>query len=104
MRIGVAHPRHSRGIRLAGRTVRDQHPQRVARIHAGPHAIGADRIPLSRRPVIHATVVAMLPLLPLLILLLAPVAALAQQPSLTEPPVVVTIGEGTVEAPPDRAW
>ena len=42
--------------------------------------------------------------LPLLALLLAPGAASAQQIPTPEPPVVVTSGEGLVQAAPDRAW
>ena len=38
------------------------------------------------------------------LLLLAPGAASAQQPSTTDTPVVVTTGEGLVQAVPDRAW
>lgn len=40
----------------------------------------------------------------LLLLLLTPLAAGAQQNSTPEPPVVVTSGEGLVQATPDRAW
>jgi uncharacterized protein YggE len=43
-------------------------------------------------------------MLPLLLLLLVPAAAAAQQPSPTDPPLVVSTGEGVVEAAPDRAW
>jgi uncharacterized protein YggE len=43
-------------------------------------------------------------MLPLLFLLLIPVAAAAQQPTPTDPPLVVSSGEGVVEAAPDRAW
>lgn len=40
----------------------------------------------------------------LLLLLLTPLAAGAQQNSTPEPPVVVTSGEGLIQATPDRAW
>lgn len=40
----------------------------------------------------------------LLLLLLTPLAASAQQNSTPEPPVVVTSGEGLIQATPDRAW
>jgi uncharacterized protein YggE len=43
-------------------------------------------------------------MLPLLLLLLIPAAAAAQQPTPTDPPLVVSTGEGVVEAAPDRAW
>ncbi len=36
--------------------------------------------------------------------LLTPAAALAQQPTVRDEPVVVTTGEGVVQAVPDRAW
>jgi uncharacterized protein YggE len=42
--------------------------------------------------------------LPLLLLLLAPAVASAQQNVAPEPPVVITSGEGLVQAVPDRAW
>jgi uncharacterized protein YggE len=42
-------------------------------------------------------------LLPL-VLMLTTAQALAQQPVLPEPPLVVTTGEGIVQAVPDRAW
>src|SRR3990172_1209193 len=42
--------------------------------------------------------------LPLLLLLIAPAVAAAQQNPAPEPPVVVTSGEGMVQAVPDRAW
>src|SRR6185295_18462871 len=42
--------------------------------------------------------------LPLLLLLIAPAVASAQQNAAPEPPVVVTSGEGVVQAVPDRAW
>lgn len=42
--------------------------------------------------------------LPLIFLLLAPAATSAQQTAAPEPPVVVTSGEGLVQAVPDRAW
>jgi uncharacterized protein len=40
----------------------------------------------------------------LLLLLLTPLAAGAQQGTIPEPPVVVTSGEGLIQATPDRAW
>jgi uncharacterized protein len=40
----------------------------------------------------------------LLLLLLAPLAASAQQITTPEPPMVVTSGEGVIQAVPDRAW
>jgi hypothetical protein len=40
----------------------------------------------------------------LLLLLLSPLAAHAQQNTNPEPPVVVTSGEGLIQAMPDRAW
>jgi len=43
-------------------------------------------------------------MLPLLLLLLIPAAAAAQQSTPTDPPLVVSTGEGIVEAAPDRAW
>jgi uncharacterized protein YggE len=43
-------------------------------------------------------------MLPLLLLLLIPAAAAAQQATPTDPPLVVSTGEGVVEAAPDRAW
>ena len=43
-------------------------------------------------------------MLPLLLLLLIPAAAAAQQSTPTDPPLVVSTGEGVVEAAPDRAW
>jgi hypothetical protein len=43
-------------------------------------------------------------MLPLLLLLVLPGAASAQQNAAPEPPVVVTSGEGVVQAVPDRAW
>jgi uncharacterized protein len=43
-------------------------------------------------------------MLPLLLLLVSPGAAMAQQNAASEPPVVVTSGEGVVHAAPDRAW
>lgn len=47
----------------------------------------------------------MLSILPVLsFLLLVPGAASAQQPSIPDTPVVVTTGEGLVQAVPDRAW
>jgi uncharacterized protein YggE len=42
--------------------------------------------------------------LPLLFLLIAPAVASSQQNTTPEPPVVVTSGEGLVQAVPDRAW
>ena len=42
--------------------------------------------------------------LPLIFLLLAPAATSAQQTTPPEPSVVVTSGEGLVQAVPDRAW
>jgi uncharacterized protein YggE len=42
------------------------------------------------------------PFIALILLLLAPVVAAAQQPP--PEPVVVTIGEGVIQAVPDRAW
>jgi uncharacterized protein len=42
--------------------------------------------------------------LPLLFLLIVPATANAQQSTPPEPPVVVTSGEGLVQAVPDRAW
>ena len=42
--------------------------------------------------------------LPLLLLLIAPAVASAQQNAAPEPPVVITSGEGLVQAVPDRAW
>ena len=50
------------------------------------------------------TTVTQLNTLPLLFLLIAPAAASAQQNTTLEPPVVVTSGEGLVQAVPDRAW
>src|SRR5256885_13689563 len=50
------------------------------------------------------TTVTQLNTLPLLFLLIAPAAASAQQNTTPEPPVVVTSGEGLVQAVPDRAW
>jgi uncharacterized protein YggE len=43
-------------------------------------------------------------ILPLLLLLLAPAVAGAQQAATPELPLVVTTGEGLVQAAPDRAW
>lgn len=40
----------------------------------------------------------------LLLLLLTPLAVSAQQNTTLEPPVVVTSGEGLIQATPDRAW
>jgi uncharacterized protein len=40
----------------------------------------------------------------LLLLLLTPLAATAQSVTTPEPPVVVTSGEGVIQATPDRAW
>ena len=40
----------------------------------------------------------------LLLLLLTPLAASAQSITTPEPPVVVTSGEGVIQATPDRAW
>jgi uncharacterized protein len=42
--------------------------------------------------------------LPLLLLLFVPAVASAQQNTAPEPPVVITSGEGLVQAVPDRAW
>jgi uncharacterized protein len=42
--------------------------------------------------------------LPLLLLLIVPAVASAQQNTAPEPPVVITSGEGLVQAVPDRAW
>jgi len=42
--------------------------------------------------------------LPLLLLLIVPAIASAQQNTAPEPPVVITSGEGLVQAAPDRAW
>jgi len=42
--------------------------------------------------------------LPLLLLLIVPAIASAQQNTAPEPPVVITSGEGLVQAVPDRAW
>jgi len=42
--------------------------------------------------------------LSLLLLLIAPAIASAQQNTAPEPPVVITSGEGLVQAVPDRAW
>src|SRR3989304_5852812 len=42
--------------------------------------------------------------LPLLLLLIAPAVAAPQQNPAPDPPVVVTSGEGMVQAVPDRAW
>jgi uncharacterized protein len=43
--------------------------------------------------------------LPLMVLLLAPTGSSAQQQAtVSEPPVVVTTGEGVLQAMPDRAW
>ena len=50
------------------------------------------------------TTVIQLNTLPLLFLLIAPAVASAQQSTTPEPPVVVTSGEGLVQAVPDRAW
>ena len=50
------------------------------------------------------TTVTQLNTLPLLFLLIAPAVAGAQQNTTPEPPVVVTSGEGLVQAVPDRAW
>jgi uncharacterized protein YggE len=49
-------------------------------------------------------VVTHLKTLPLLFLLIAPGIAGAQQAAAPEPPIVVTSGEGLVQAVPDRAW
>jgi uncharacterized protein YggE len=50
------------------------------------------------------TAVTHLKTLPLLLLLITPTVAGAQQSTVPEPPVVVTSGEGLVQAVPDRAW
>jgi uncharacterized protein YggE len=50
------------------------------------------------------TTVTQLNTLPLLFLLIAPAVASSQQNTTPEPPVVVTSGEGLVQAVPDRAW
>jgi len=42
--------------------------------------------------------------LPLLLLLIVPAIVSAQQNTAPEPPVVITSGEGLVQAAPDRAW
>ena len=50
------------------------------------------------------TTVTQLNTLPLIFLLIAPAVASPQQNTTPEPPVVVTSGEGLVQAVPDRAW
>ena len=45
MRIGVVEPGDPRRPRMDRRSVRDEHPAGIARVHAGQHAEGADKVP-----------------------------------------------------------